>query len=139
MTKPTLTVCALQLLPALWGKSKIHLTLAAVLMPFALRAFKILGCGRCPLGSGLTGKAGLVAKLVWRVMTPGRSSATNFGQNGASGTAAGQRVGVNLLAYTAGQSRCPTSPASTVFSDTSANLGSAHEILPWSLQAPCEA
>jgi hypothetical protein len=36
MTKPTFTVCALQLLPALWGKSKIHLTLAAVLMPFAL-------------------------------------------------------------------------------------------------------
>ena len=33
----------------------------------AVRAFKILGCGRCPLGSGLTGKVGLVAKLVWRV------------------------------------------------------------------------
>jgi hypothetical protein len=35
--------------------------------PLNGRAFKILGCGRCPLDSGLTGKVGLVAKLVWRV------------------------------------------------------------------------
>jgi hypothetical protein len=53
---------------------------------------------------------------------PMKRFATWSGQNGTSRTAARHGACANLLAYTAGQSRCPTSPASIVFSDTSANF-----------------
>src|ERR1700733_10020408 len=33
-----------------------NLRLLTAEKPLAMRAFKILGCGRCPLGSGLTAK-----------------------------------------------------------------------------------